>query len=155
MSRTKIRKTDKKPKSPYAIALGKRLLKVRADRGFGQEKVSKDCNVGRSTLSDYENGFTVPHVEFIVDFSANYNVDLLQLIKGEEQTGPMNYSESHSTQKQKKHARVMEKLAGYVTTDQKKNEKLEEVIVLLMEDAEMLETIWRLVTAQDRIKKMK
>lgn len=57
------------------MSFGEKLKKLRLDRHLSLDVVSKALNIGKSTLSEYENDITRPSLEKFFSFIEFYHVN--------------------------------------------------------------------------------
>jgi transcriptional regulator with XRE-family HTH domain len=62
--------------------IGEKLAKLRAEKNRTIDEVAEDLNLPRSTYYGYEQGSTVPKLEFIEKVAAYYNVDPSLFLSG-------------------------------------------------------------------------
>ncbi|WIF95057.1 helix-turn-helix domain-containing protein [Caminicella sporogenes] len=62
------------------MTLGKRLKELRLENEKTAEEVAKILNIGRSTLSNYENDIRKPDYDTLKKFASLYNVSLDYLL---------------------------------------------------------------------------
>ncbi|MCD7919868.1 MAG: helix-turn-helix domain-containing protein [Clostridiales bacterium] len=60
-----------------------KLKKARAGAGMTQEQVAEKIGVSRQTISNWENGKTLPDVMSVIKLSDLYQVTLDELLKGD------------------------------------------------------------------------
>lgn len=147
MSRKKSVIREPLPESDFNAKFGKRFRLLRKELNLNQEIISKEFNVGKGTVSEWENGKYLPPISFILEFSRKYHVNILWLLEGGDQPKFLTPSESvHSL-------RIRE---GVRTSYAKmEDDTLNEVIESLRRDPELLETVWHLIKAQQGISKIK
>ncbi|MET9225608.1 helix-turn-helix transcriptional regulator [Lentzea sp. NPDC003310] len=68
-------------RQPYPVALGKALREARADRGWSLLEAQEATPVSMATLSNYENGLTVPTLIMLAELALRYRVDAVDLIR--------------------------------------------------------------------------
>lgn len=66
------------------MELGQRLKETRQNAGLKQEDLAKQLGVSRQTISNWENGRSLPDVGSAVKLSNVYNVSLDELLKDEQ-----------------------------------------------------------------------
>lgn len=68
--------------------IGKALKKMRKDNNFNQEYISKQLNIGRTTLSDYEREKTAINFDLIEEIAkyCNYKITFTNKKTGETWT---------------------------------------------------------------------
>ncbi len=64
--------------------LGQRLRQARLEAGMTQEELGKQLGVSRQTLSNWENGRSLPDVGSAVKLGKLYNISLDKLLSGQE-----------------------------------------------------------------------
>ncbi len=52
----------------------KRLKEIRKEKNITQIKLASKFNIGRTTIINYEKGYTIPDIDFIIFISKNYNI---------------------------------------------------------------------------------
>lgn len=75
--------------------IGKRLQQARTSAGLTQEQVADALAVTRQTVSNWENGKTVPDVGSIVDISSLYHISLDDLLKARNPLPAVAESRNH------------------------------------------------------------
>lgn len=65
------------------MSVGEKIKTCRKEIGFSQEYVSEKINVSRQTISNWENGKTLPDIYSLISLSELYNISLDELIKGD------------------------------------------------------------------------
>ena len=63
---------------------GAQIKKIREQNKLTQEKLSKQLNVSRQTISSWENNRNLPDLEMIIQIAKTFNLSLDQLILGDE-----------------------------------------------------------------------
>ena len=66
------------------MELGQRLKEVRQNAGLKQEELAKHLGVSRQSISNWENGRSLPDVGSAVKLSGVYNISLDELLKDEK-----------------------------------------------------------------------
>ena len=61
------------------IEIGKRLLKLRTDKGLLQHQVAESIGVDKSTIGAYERGYRMPRDDVKVQLANFYKVDVSSL----------------------------------------------------------------------------
>ncbi len=131
----------------FSTEFGKRFRLLRKELNLNQEIIAKEFNVGKGTVSEWENGKYLPTLSFILEFARKYNVNILWLLEGGDQ--PKYLSESAAASG----LRVRdENLKNY---GKKEEDILKEVIEYLSKDKELLETVWHLIKATQGIARIK
>lgn len=67
-------------RQPYAIALGKALRDARNDLGWSLSDIAKAVPVSASSVSNFENGFTLPTLITVAELARAYGSDAVELI---------------------------------------------------------------------------
>jgi transcriptional regulator with XRE-family HTH domain len=70
------------------MSLSEKLRKMREDRHWSQETVADMMKIGRSTISRYETGKSVPNYETVLRFSEVYRVEKDYLVAELDQFQP-------------------------------------------------------------------
>jgi transcriptional regulator with XRE-family HTH domain len=65
------------------IKIGKRLLKLRTDKGLLQHQVAESIGVDKSTIGAYERGYRLPRDDVKVKLAEYYKVELSVLFYSE------------------------------------------------------------------------
>lgn len=65
------------------MEIGKKLKDARTEAGLTQEKVAEKIMVSRQTVSNWENGKSLPDIASILKLSVLYQVSLDDLLKGD------------------------------------------------------------------------
>lgn len=73
------------------MEMGKKLRKLRLDRGLTQQQVADRLGMTRQALSSYEGGRTWPDLQTLERLCAIYNVSLEEMVHGQ----PGAEEESH------------------------------------------------------------
>lgn len=60
--------------------IGKRIARLRKERGFSQEALAKKMGIVRILISDYERGRIRPHPEMVARFALAFEVTTDELI---------------------------------------------------------------------------
>jgi transcriptional regulator with XRE-family HTH domain len=63
--------------------IGKRLLKLRTDKGLLQHQVAESIGVDKSTIGAYERGYRLPRDDVKVKLAEYYKVELSGLFYSE------------------------------------------------------------------------
>jgi transcriptional regulator with XRE-family HTH domain len=63
------------------MSLSEKLRKLRDDRNWSQQTIADLTKIGRSTISRYETGKSVPNYETLLRFAEVYRVDKEYLIE--------------------------------------------------------------------------
>ncbi|MDT2829905.1 helix-turn-helix domain-containing protein [Vagococcus carniphilus] len=63
------------------MILGEKIKSIRQENKLSQEEFSEKFNVTRQTVSNWENGKSVPDLETIVRMSSEFNVSTDELLK--------------------------------------------------------------------------
>ena len=67
------------------IEIGKRLLKLRTDKGLLQHQVAESIGVDKSTIGAYERGYRMPRDDVKVQLANFYKVDVSGLFYRKEE----------------------------------------------------------------------
>jgi len=62
------------------MSFGKRLKKIRLERGLRQEDIGKMANVGKSTVSQWENDVHIPDLETTAKIANGLNISVDYLL---------------------------------------------------------------------------
>ena len=65
------------------MELGNKLCELRKKAGLSQEELSEKLDVTRQTISNWENGKSLPDIVSIIRMSDLYDVSLDELLKGD------------------------------------------------------------------------
>lgn len=65
------------------MEIGEKLKNSRVNAGMTQEKVAEEINVSRQTISNWENGKSLPDVISVIKLSDLYGISLDELLKGD------------------------------------------------------------------------
>jgi transcriptional regulator with XRE-family HTH domain len=134
--------------SDFNAKFGERFRLLRKELNLNQEVISKEFNVGKGTVSEWENGKYLPPITFILEFSRKYGVNILWLLEGGDQPKFLTPSKSLHSLRIREDARIS---YGKIEDDV----ILKEVIESLKNDRELLETVWHLIKAQQGIMRIK
>jgi transcriptional regulator with XRE-family HTH domain len=63
-------------------AFGRNVARIRADRGFSQDKLAEKADLDRTYLSGIERGVRNPGIKTVLRISRALNVDVGDLCKG-------------------------------------------------------------------------
>jgi transcriptional regulator with XRE-family HTH domain len=66
------------------ISFGRNVAKIRAERGFSQDKLAEKADLDRTYLSGIERGVRNPGIKSVVRIAKALKVDLNDLCKGVE-----------------------------------------------------------------------
>ena len=69
-----------------AQEFGKRLKKIRKDRGISQKRLSELTGISIQTISSYETGHSFPVIDYIYQIGLILNVSIDYLLYGNEET---------------------------------------------------------------------
>lgn len=67
-------------KTKSKIEFGNRIKKLRIENGLTQEELGKKLNVGKSTIANYESGYSEPEGEKISKLASIFNVSIDYLL---------------------------------------------------------------------------
>lgn len=92
------------------MTLGKRLKKVRIEKGFSQAEVADFLNISRQSISRWETDKSYPYIDNLVELSKYYEVSIDELLTEtkalqqeiNEKTEQMNKNIEEIEEKQKK-----------------------------------------------------
>ena len=70
-------------KEPYRIMIADKIKNARTIKKLTQEQVAEDLNVSRQTISNWENGKSLPDIVSIIRMSELYDLSLDELLKGD------------------------------------------------------------------------
>lgn len=70
------------------MSIGSNLRKFRKDNGLSQEKVAKELNISRQSISKWENDVCCPDIENINRLSTYYDVPLDSILNRDAYTSP-------------------------------------------------------------------
>ncbi len=65
------------------MEIKKKLKDARANAGLTQEQVAEKIMVSRQTISNWENGKSLPDIISIINLSDLYQISLDELLKGD------------------------------------------------------------------------
>ena len=66
------------------MEIEKKLKDARVQAGFTQEQVAEKVMVSRQTISNWENGKTLPDIVSIMNLSDLYQISIDELLKGDQ-----------------------------------------------------------------------
>jgi len=66
------------------MEIGKKLKDARANSGLTQEQVAEKILVSRQTISNWENGKSLPDIISLMNLSDLYQISLDELLKGDQ-----------------------------------------------------------------------
>ena len=72
------------------MSFGERLYKIRKDAGISQEQLAEIMEVSRQSVSKWESDKAYPEMNRLVFLSDYFHVSLDYLMRGEEDSKPMN-----------------------------------------------------------------
>lgn len=72
------------------MSFGERLYKVRKDAGISQEQLAEIMEVSRQSVSKWESDKAYPEMNRLVFLSDYFHVSLDYLMRGEEDSKPIN-----------------------------------------------------------------
>ena len=70
-------------KEAYRIMIADKIKNARTIKKLTQEQVAEDLNVSRQTISNWENGKSLPDIVSIIRMSELYDLSLDELLKGD------------------------------------------------------------------------
>jgi transcriptional regulator with XRE-family HTH domain len=70
-------------KEAYRIMIADKIKNARTIKQLIQEQVAEDLNVSRQTISNWENGKSLPDIVSIIRMSELYDLSLDELLKGD------------------------------------------------------------------------
>ncbi|MDE5779965.1 MAG: helix-turn-helix domain-containing protein [Lachnospiraceae bacterium] len=65
------------------MGIGEKLKNFRMSAGMTQEQIAEEINVSRQTISNWENGKSLPDVISLIKISDFYQISLDDLLKGD------------------------------------------------------------------------
>lgn len=65
------------------MEIGEKLKNYRTSAGMAQEQLAEEINVSRQTISNWENGKSLPDVISLIKISDLYQISLDELLKGD------------------------------------------------------------------------
>ena len=65
------------------MEIGEKLKNSRMNAGMTQEQIAEQINVSRQTISNWENGKSLPDVISLIKISDLYQISLDDLLKGD------------------------------------------------------------------------
>lgn len=80
----------------------KKLNKLRKEKGYSQEELSNKLNVSRQTISKWENGFSTPDSENLINIAKFFQVDVNELVNDIKISSQNNFEETKENHKNKK-----------------------------------------------------
>ena len=66
------------------MEIGEKLKSSRLNAGMTQEQIAEKINVSRQTISNWENGKSLPDVISLIEISDLYQISLDDLLKGDK-----------------------------------------------------------------------
>lgn len=66
------------------MEIGKKIKEARMKTGFTQEQVAEKIMVSRQTISNWENGKSLPDIISVLNMSDLYQISLDELLKGDQ-----------------------------------------------------------------------
>jgi len=66
------------------MEIGEKLKNSRLNTGMTQEQIAEKINVSRQTISNWENGKSLPDVISLIEISDLYQISLDDLLKGDK-----------------------------------------------------------------------
>lgn len=66
------------------MEISKKLKEARVNSGLTQEQVAEKIMVSRQTISNWENGKSVPDIVSVMNMSDLYQISLDELLKGDQ-----------------------------------------------------------------------
>ena len=66
------------------MEINKKLKEARANSGLTQEQVAEKIMVSRQTISNWENGKSLPDIISVINMSDLYQISLDELLKGNQ-----------------------------------------------------------------------
>ena len=70
-------------KEAYRIMIADKIKNARTIKKLTREQVAEDLNVSRQTISNWENGKSLPDIVSIIRMSELYDLSLDELLKGD------------------------------------------------------------------------
>lgn len=67
------------------MGIGEKIKVARREIGFTQEEVAESLMVSRQTISNWENGRSLPDIVSVIKMSELYKVSLDELLKGDHE----------------------------------------------------------------------
>lgn len=71
-------------RSHLYMEINKKLKEARANSGLTQEQVAEKIMVSRQTISNWENGKSLPDIVSVINMSDLYQISLDELLKGDQ-----------------------------------------------------------------------
>lgn len=72
-------------KKEFSIQLGKKVKRLRQERGWSQEQLAQKLNIHQKQISKYERGIHIPSVEVLVHIASIFNVSLDYMTFGDSE----------------------------------------------------------------------
>lgn len=66
------------------MTIGEKLKMARNDKAMTQEQVAEEIMVSRQTISNWENGKSLPDIISVIKISDLYSISLDELLKGDQ-----------------------------------------------------------------------
>lgn len=66
------------------MEISEKLKEARANSGLTQEQVAEKIMVSRQTISNWENGKSLPDIVSVINMSELYQISLDELLKGDQ-----------------------------------------------------------------------
>ena len=79
------------------MVIGKRIQKLRGKQNMLQSELAEKLNVGRTTISNYENGYSSPDLQMVIKMAKLFNVSTDYLLGvSEKQHGEIDFSNTET-----------------------------------------------------------
>ena len=93
-----------------------KLRELRTQNHISQDRLAKELNVGRTTITNYESGESKPDIEMVKKIANYFNVSIDYLLYNEQQKEPENIEfkkEYNFTEKQEEILEYVKQLDDY------------------------------------------
>ena len=93
-----------------------KLRELRTQNHISQDRLAKELNVGRTTITNYESGESKPDIEMVKKIANYFNVSIDYLLDNEQQKEPENIEfkkEYNFTEKQEEILEYVKQLDDY------------------------------------------
>jgi transcriptional regulator with XRE-family HTH domain len=108
-----------------AVHIGERIKNLRNKRNLTQEQLGKYLNVGKSTISQYENNINTPDITTLIKIANYFNTSVEYLLGRIDDPRPLNEIINNSTSSELEE--IFEgtlKIDGKIITDEDKQSLL-------------------------------
>lgn len=95
-------------------SIGKKIKKLRNEKGMTQKELADKLNVSRSSITNWENERNYPDIQLIVMLSDLFEISLDNFLKGDREVIKKITSDTKVRKKQTKQLRVFYFLSGII-----------------------------------------